>query len=342
MNKSQSADVPLVIGHRGSCGYRPENTLISFTLAVELGADFVEMDVVPSADGTLVVRHDADLSHSTDIADRPEFANRRKTVTIDGQENTGWFSEDFTVAEIQTLRAVERNPRVRRHSARYDGQQVPTFAETLAWLAKLGEEAGRPIGVYVEAKHPTYYRSLGITVEDLLVGDLAAAGRDHVESPTFVQSFEIDHLHRVATRTDVRLVQLMSSWGGPYDQTAAGDPLSYGEMTTPAGLRRIAEYAVGIGPHKTMVIDGQLAPTGLVEAAHAAGLFVHPYTFRDENAFLPERYQLGDDPSTRGDGAAECEVFLRAGVDGMFTDFVDSAIAARSAFLRTNRVLTSV
>ncbi|GAA1675859.1 glycerophosphodiester phosphodiesterase family protein [Fodinicola feengrottensis] len=339
--------MPLVIGHRGSCGYRPENTLISFALAVELGADFVEMDVVPSADGVLVVRHDADLSDSTDVAARPEFAERRRTATIDGADVDGWFADDFTVAEIRTLRAVERHPDLRRHSARYDGQPVPTFAETLTWLAQLATEAGRPIGVYVEPKHPTYYRSIGKPVEDLLVKDLAAAGRDRADSPTFVQSFEIDPLHRVASMTEVRRVQLMGSGHGPYDRTAAGDPLLYSEMTTPSGLRRIAEYAVGIGPNKEMVLatdrTGQLAGlTGLVPAAHEAGLFVHPYTFRDENKYLAEPYRRGTDPSARGDGAAECEAFLRAGVDGLFTDFVDSAMAARAAWLRPERVLTSV
>ncbi|WP_222854284.1 glycerophosphodiester phosphodiesterase family protein [Fodinicola acaciae] len=326
--------VPLVIGHRGSCGYRPENTLVSFALAVELGADFVEMDVVPTADGTLVVRHDGELSRTTDVQSRPEFANRRRTATVDGRELTGWFTEDFTVAEIRTLRAVERHAGVRRHSARYDGQPVPTFAETLAWLARLADDAGRPIGVYVEPKHPTYYRSIGLAPERPLIADLRAAGRAHRESPTFVQSFEVDSLHRVAELADVRRVQLMDAWGAPADRPST----PYAQMVTPAGLREIAAYAVGIGPDRGMVLNADGSPTPLVEDAHAAGLFVHPYTFRDENAFLAAANRRGDDPSARGDGVAECEAYLRAGVDGVFTDFVDSAIAARSAWLREKRV----
>lgn len=323
-------NTPLVIGHRGSCGYRPENTLISFALAVELGADFVEMDVVPAADGTLVVRHDGELSTTTDVAARPEFADRRRTVTIDGRELTGWFTDDFTVAELKTLRAVERHPGVRRHSARYDGQPVPTFAETLAWLARLTTDAGRPIGLYVEPKHPTYYRSIGFALERSLVADLQVAGRAHRDSPTFVQSFEVDSLHRVAELADVRRVQLMDAWGAPADRP--GSP--YAQLATPAGLRDIATYAVGIGPDRGMVLAADGTPTPLVDDAHAAGLFVHPYTFRDENAFLSATNRRGDDPSARGDGVAECEAFLRAGVDGVFTDFVDSAIAARSSWQR--------
>ncbi|HEU4456984.1 MAG TPA: glycerophosphodiester phosphodiesterase, partial [Longimicrobium sp.] len=298
--------------------------------------DFIEPDLVSTKDGVLVARHENEISGTTDVAGRPDFASRRTTKTIDGGEVEGWFTEDFTLAELKTLRARERLPQLRgtAHDGRYT---IPTLDEVIA-LAKAESAArGREIGIYPETKHPTYFQSIGLALEEPLLAALGRAGWRDASAPVFIQSFETANLRRLREMTGVRLVLLIESAGSPYDFAAAGDPREYDDLLTPAGLAEVAGYADGIGPHKDRVIprdaDGRLgAPTRLVVDAHAAGLVVHPWTFRAENQFLPADLRAGDPadpafPARHGDLAAEVAAFLAAGVDGVFADFPD--VAAR-------------
>jgi glycerophosphoryl diester phosphodiesterase len=330
---------PLVIGHRGASGYRPEHTLASYELAARLGADFIEPDLVSTRDHVLVARHEPEISGTTDVSTRPEFAARRTTKLLDGVPTTGWFTEDFTLAELKTLRAVERLPQVRQHNTLYDGLfQVPTFEDVLDLRVRLSHELGRPIGVYPETKHPTYFRSMGLPLEEPLVAQLRAAGLDHRDAPVFVQSFEATNLRalRAGHRLRASLVFLTSAAGAPF-----GDPTSYAEYLTPAGLRELGGYVDGIGPDKNQIIprraDGSLAePTSLVQDAHAAGLTLHPYTFRAENTFLPTDLRVGADPTGYGKAIDEQTTFLGTGIDGLFTDQADVGVLARALFLATD------
>ncbi|GGK43615.1 glycerophosphoryl diester phosphodiesterase [Pilimelia terevasa] len=323
-----------MIAHRGACGYRPEHTLAGYALAARLGADYLEPDLVATGDGVLVARHEPEISGTTDVARRPQFADRRRTVVLDGVPVTGWFTHDFTLAELRTLRAVERLPRLRQHNTLYDGRfTVPTFVEVLDLRARLSRELRRPVGVYPETKHPTYFRSLGLPLEEPLVAALRRAGLNRPAAPAYVQSFEAANLRRLRRELGLRTptVFLTSAAGGPY-----GDSRSYADYLTPAGLVDLSGYVDGIGPAKDQVIarrpDGTLgAPTGLVAAAHQAGLMVHPYTFRAENEFLPADLRCGADPRDFGRAVAEQVAFLRAGVDGLFTDQPDIAVLARTA-----------
>ncbi len=327
---------PLVIGHRGASGYRPEHTLASYELAARLGADFIEPDLVTTRDHVLVARHEPDITGTTDVAGRPELASRRRTKVIDGATVTGWFTEDFTLAELRTLRAVERLPQVRQHNTLYNGLfRVPTFQEVLDLRARLSRELGREIGVYPETKHPTYFRSIGLPLEDPLVADLRRHGLDRRDAPVFVQSFEAANLCLLRERHGLRArtVFLTSATGTPFN-----DPTPYATYLTAAGLRRVRRFADGIGPDKNQVIprltDGSLGvPTSLVTDAHAAGLVVHPYTFRAENLFLPTNLQVGTDPTGYGKALDEQVAFLRAGVDGVFTDQADIGVLARELHL---------
>jgi glycerophosphoryl diester phosphodiesterase len=336
---------PLVIGHRGASGYRPEHTLAAYELAARLGADFIEPDLCATGDGILVARHEPEIGGTTDVAGRPEFAGRRATKLLDGVPVTGWWTEDFTLAELKTLRAVERLPAVRQENTLYDGRfQVPTFQEVLDLRARLSRELGREVGVYPETKHPTRCRQLGLALEPRLLDALRRNGLNHSGAPVYVQSFETTNLQllrRLGLRT--RVVQLTSAAGAPYDLVAAGDPRSYADLTTPAGLRGIARYADGVGPDKQQVIPwtaaGELGTsTGLVTAAHAAGLVVHPYTFRPENQFLPAALRTGPAGSDYGRLLDELAAYLRAGVDGFFTDTPDLGVLARSEFLARSPV----
>ena len=331
----------LVIGHRGAAGYRPEHTLASYELAARMGADYVEPDLVPTKDGVLVARHENDITGTTDVADHPELADRRTTKTVDGVERTGWFTEDLTLAEVKTLRAKERLPEIREENTLYDGlYQVPTFDEVLALRARLSTELGREIGVYPETKHPTYFDSIGLSPEEPLLASLAAAGLDGADAPVFIQSFEPSNLRELHERgVQVPLVQLLSATGAPYDAVAAGSPITYADAVTPKGLAFIATYAAGIGPDKDQVIprtaDDTLAtPTSLVTDAHAAGLQVHPYTFRDENQFLPAELRTGDgqseDLDDYGRVLEEERLFWATGIDAMFTDQADTAVVSRA------------
>ena len=334
---------PIVIGHRGACGYRPEHTLASYSLAIDLGADFVEPDLVSTADGVLVARHENDISRTTDVSTRPEYAARRTTKVVDGRELTGWFTEDFTLAELRTLRAVERIPQVRQGNTLYDGRfAIPTLEEILELARTKSESTGRTIGVYAETKHPTYFAGLGLSLTDPLVAALEASGYDGPADPVFLQSFEVGNLADLSRRTGVRLVQLLCKAGQPYDLTAAGDPRSYADLQTPAELARLATYATGIGPAKELVLprtgrNTLGAPTRLVADAHAAGLLVHCYTFRNENCFLPADLRLGRRDGNYGDALAEYAAFLSAGVDGVFSDNPDTARLARDEHVAAGR-----
>ena len=323
----------LVIGHRGASGYRPEHTLASYELAARMGADFIEPDLVATKDHVLVARHEPEIGGTTDVASRPEFAARRRTVVLDGVTTTGWFTHDFTLAELKTLRAVERIPQVRQHNTLYDGRfAIPTFEEILDLRKRLSRELDREIGVYPETKHPTYFRRLGLDLETPLVRALRRNGLDRRDAKVFVQSFEAVNLRSLHDEHKLRapLVFLTSAAGNPFD-----DPTSYAEYLTPAGLRQLARYADGIGPEKGQVIprdaDGTLGtPTSLVADAHAAGLTVHPYTFRAENQFLPAEFRVGTDPAAYGRAIDEQVAFLRTGIDGLFTDQPDIGVLARS------------
>lgn len=315
---------PLVIAHRGASGHRPEHTLEAYRLAIELGADYIEPDLVITRDGVLVARHENELSDTTDVAARPEFAARRTKKRIDGAEVTGWFSEDFTLAELKTLRARERLPELRPGNTAWDGRfTVPTFEEVLDLAAAESRRLGRTIGVYPETKHPSYFRALGLPLEEPLVAALAARGFTGPDAPVFIQSFEVGNLRRLRGLTGVRLIQLVAPRGAPPDLAAAGDPRTYADLVTPAGLREVAGYAAGLGVHKDLVLPHDAgrqlqAATSLVADAHATGLPVHVWTFRDENAFLPADFQ--DNP------AGELRAFLALGVDGVFTDFPGTAV----------------
>ncbi|WP_369254767.1 glycerophosphodiester phosphodiesterase [Geodermatophilus amargosae] len=329
----------LVIGHRGASGHRPEHTLAAYELAARMGADHVECDVVSTSDGVLVCRHENDVSGTTDVADRPEFADRRTTKVIDGVELTGWFTEDFTLEELRTLRAVERLPDVREENTLYDGlYAVPTLEEYLDLRADLSRELRREVGAYIETKHPTYFDSIGLSLEEPLLAALAAAGLDRRDSPVFLQSFETANLRELdAAGVRVPLVQLLSASGAPADLVAAGDPRTYADLSTAAGLAEIATYADGVGPEKNQVIprdaDGALGePTSFVDDAHAVDLLVHPYTFRNENTFLPADLREGAAPDDHGRALEEQLLFWATGIDGMFTDDPDTGVVSRQLF----------
>jgi glycerophosphoryl diester phosphodiesterase len=327
---------PLVIGHRGASGYRPEHTLAAYALAARMGADYIEPDLVSTKDGVLVARHENNITETTDVAARPEFADRRTTKTIDGAQQEGWFTEDFTLAELRTLRAKERLPAIRQRNTLYDGRyRIPTLQEVIDLSRRLARELHRPIGIYPETKHPTYFQSIGLALEPPLVETLERNRLNRAGAKVFVQSFETANLEALAPQLRVPLVQLLDAPAlQPFDIRAAGGTTTYAEMATPEGLARIAEYADGVGPAKDYIVprnpDGSTAgATSFVDDAHAAGLQVHPYTFRNENQFLPLEFRRGEDPNAYGDAFAEYELFFGLGVDGVFSDNPDTAIAAR-------------
>ena len=334
-----------MIGHRGAAGYRPEHTLASYELAARLGADFLEPDLVITKDGVLVCRHEPEIGSTTDVAQHPEFAARKSTKQLDGAAVPGGFTEDFTLAELKTLRAVERIPQVRQHNTLFDGRyQIPTFQELLDLRRRLSTEVGREIGVYPETKHPTYFQQLGLPLERPLVDILRRNRLNNSNAPVFVQSFEVTNLGQLRSlglRTAA--VQLLAATGAPYDTIAAGkDRPTYADLATSDGLRGIAAYAQGIGPDKLQIIpraaNGTLgASTTLVADAHAANLFVHPYTFRAENTFLPVDYQRATLAFDYGRAIDEQVTYLRAGLDGLFTDQADIGVLARVDFLAGGR-----
>lgn len=330
---------PLVIAHRGASGYRPEHTLAAYDLAVGMGADYIEPDLVMTKDGVLVDRHEPEIGGTTDVADRPEFADRKTTKKIDGTSVTGWFVDDFTLEELKTLRAKERLPELRQESSTYDGRfEVPTFEEVLEQREALSRKTGRSIGIIPEIKHSTYLHEEGLDPEAEVTRLVKEHKLNHRKAPLWVQSFELTALkdlrdeHGLKARTTF----LTSSSGGPYDLHEEGT--TYAELTTRESMRDLSRWIDGFGPEKNQVVarnaDGSLGePTPFVEDAHAAGLKVTPYTFRAENEFLPTDYRIGTDPADFGRAIDEVLVFMRAGVDGVFCDQPDICIEARKDYL---------
>ena len=341
--------VPIVIGHRGASGYVPEHTLTSYFIAIQQGADYAEPDLVMTKDGVLVARHENEIGGTTNVAAHPKFARRRRVKRIDGVELEGWFTEDFTLAELKTLRARERIPGVRPANTRFDAQfEIPTFDEILGLIRsldgqrvaaarRLGAPRPQPIGVYPETKHPTYFDRLGLSMDRPLLQTLARHGYEGRKAPVCIQSFEVANLKRLRRKTRLPMVQLIESAGAPFDFVAAEESRTYADLIAPAGLSEIAMYADAIGPSKTLIIprdaEGALgSPTALVANAHAAGLGVHPWTFRAENHFLPPDCRSDADPTHAGDLAAELSAYLATGIDGFFTDQPDIGRRTRDAF----------
>ena len=365
----ERASRPIVIAHRGASGYLPEHTLAGYFLAIQQGADYIEPDLVMTRDGVLVARHENAIAilnedggikeATTDVADRAEFAARKTSKSIDGATITGWFTEDFSLAELKTLRCRERLPALRAGNTRFDGQfEIPTFDEILNMVAAAnaarardasaqGRPAPNPIGIYPETKHPSYFRGIGLPMEDTLVAALHGHGYAPKEvplgdsdraAPIFIQSFEVANLKALRKQTQLPLIQLMDATGAPWDFTVERDPRSYADMTTPAGLAEIATYADGIGVNKSMMIprhaDGSLGvSTNLIKHAHQVGLKVHGWTFRAENHFLPTDFRRGSDPAMHGKLEEEIRAFLALGMDGFFADQSDMGVSARNGFV---------
>jgi glycerophosphoryl diester phosphodiesterase len=312
---------PIIIAHRGASGFRPEHTLASYELAISLGADYIEPDLVSTKDGVLIARHENEISTTTNVAEHPEFVDRQTTKLIDGKSFTGWFTEDFTLEEIKTLKAKERLP-FRDQS--FNGKfSISTFQEIIDLVKVKSEEIDRSIGIYPETKHPSYFAAIGLPLEETLVKILQDNGYNSRTDPIFIQSFEIGNLQKLSKLTDLPLIQLLENSGQPFDLVLNGDRRTYQDLTKPEELAKIAEYAAGIGPAKQMIIpvDSKgklLSPTSLIADAHAAGLLVHPYTFRNESQYLAANYN--HNPET------EYEQFFNLGVDGVFSDFPDTAL----------------
>ncbi|MGE3726159.1 MAG: glycerophosphodiester phosphodiesterase [Candidatus Sericytochromatia bacterium] len=315
--------MPLVIAHRGACGLLPEHTLAAYQQAISEGADFIEPDVVSSKDGVLVVRHENNLAETTDVAQK--FAARKRSKIIDGQRVSGWFSEDFTLKELKTLRAKQRfSFRPQQHNGQHS---IPTLEEVLQLLVQHQKTTGKRIGIYPETKHPSYSRALGLPLEEKLLALLRGYGYASAADPVFIQSFEVGNLQKLNQMTSIRLIQLLDSAGQPADFALRKERRTYRELATPAGLLFISEYADGVGPPKQMLVKTnaakQLLSTGLVEAAHQHGLAVHPWTFRNEATFL--------DPFFGKDPRAEYRFFYQLGVDGVFSEFPALARQMREA-----------
>jgi glycerophosphoryl diester phosphodiesterase len=345
-----AATAPLVIGHRGACGYVPEHTLTSYFIAIQQGADYIEPDLVMTRDAVLIARHENEIGATTNVADHAEFATRRKAKIVDGEAIEGWFTEDFTLPEIKTLRARERIADVRPDNVRFDGQfEIPTFEEILAMARSVQSERGvraqllglpepPQIGVYPETKHPSYFAKLGLPMEEALVAALARWHFEGADAPVFLQSFEVGNLKALRGMTQLPIVQLVEASGQPYDFTMSADRRTYADLMKPAGLAEIAKYAQVIGVNKSLIIprhaDDSLArPTQLITDAHAQGLKVHGWTFRAENVFLPRKLRSSSARARRGNVGAEIGAYLAAGMDGFFTDQPDLGVRARDAFV---------
>jgi glycerophosphoryl diester phosphodiesterase len=321
---------PLVIAHRGASGYRPEHTLEAYALAIEQGADFIEPDLVATKDGHLVARHEPLLDATTDVAHKAEFTKRKTTKHLDGKPVTGYFASDFTLDEIKQLRAIQPNPaRSKEHDGRY---QIPTFEEVLDLIEREARARNRTIGIYPETKHPAFHVSIGLPLEDRLLDALQRRNLDNAEAPVFIQSFESANLQYLRSRTKVRLVQLLADDIVQYDSTgsrvAAVRPLHFGDprgTVLARNLGDIAKYAHAVGPWKRQILRDvggpKLLQTNLIERAHSVGLRVHAYTFRNEPATLAPQYEK--------DPAREYEQFFALGIDGVFSDFPDTALKAR-------------
>ncbi|AMJ63486.1 glycerophosphodiester phosphodiesterase [Bosea sp. PAMC 26642] len=355
-----SGQKPLIVGHRGASGYRPEHTLESYKLAIEQGADFIEPDLVVTKDGVLIARHEPVMSGTTDVANRPEFASRKTTRKLDGVETSDWFAGDFTLAEIKTLRAKQAfADRDQSHNGKYE---IPTFQEIIDLAKSESARLGRTIGIYPETKHPIFHAAIGLPLEDRLLDALKAAGWTEKSSPVIIQSFETANLRYLRGKTQVRLFQLVDAddvdkdggivlaapFDKPYDFVVTGDKRTFKDLVTPEGLKEIATYADGVAPWKPYLISGKqiigadgkpqdlnkdgaiderdrvlLPPTDVVKNAHAVGLLVHSWTFRSEPKRLASDFK--DEP------AAEYKAYLALGIDGLFSDFPDAAVKARDS-----------
>ncbi|BAY17826.1 glycerophosphoryl diester phosphodiesterase [Anabaenopsis circularis NIES-21] len=321
---------PIIIAHRGASGYRPEHTLAAYELAINFGADYIEPDLVSTQDGVLIARHENEISATTNVAKHHEFAQRRTTKIIDGESKTGWFTEDFTLAEIKTLRAKERIPQLRQQNTIYDGLwQIPTLQEIIDLAKNYSKKLGRNIGIYPETKHPTYFRSINLSLEEPLLNTLRANGYHEKNAPIFIQSFEVSNLRYLAQTTNLPLVQLINLTGQPYDFVVSGDIRTYTDLVTKSGLSEIAQYAQAIGIHKDILVPRDnknklRSPTSVLQNAHAVGLKVHIWTFRNEDSFLPLDFP--------GNPQGEYELFFSLGVDGVFSDFSDTALSVRDRF----------
>ncbi len=326
---------PLVIAHRGCSGERPEETRLAYELAIDEGADFIEPDLVPTKDGHLVARHENEIATTTDVASHPEFAARKASKMIDGETVTGWFTEDFTLAELKTLRCRERLPKLRPGSAKYDGlSPILTYQEVIDIANAGSRRTGRTIGTYPEMKHPTYFAGIGLPLEQRLAHMLKINGLDSRTAPVFVQCFEVGALKTFSRLCAAPRVQLMDDEGAPADQPH----LTYAAMASEDGLKTVRLYADAIGPNQDMVLDFKAKPkpvaTALVANAHAAGLAVHSWTARKENVFLPRSLQIGDPASPGFEGrAGDIGFLIRAlyetGIDGVFSDYSGIAFAVR-------------
>ncbi len=337
------ASCPLIIAHRGASGHRPEHTVAAYELAIAQGADFLEVDVVSTRDGMLVARHENELSETTDVASRPEFAERKASKLIDGARRSGWFVEDFSLEELKRLRAIERIPMVRPQNQAFDRLfAVPTLQEVIDLVRQEGRAIGKHIGLYLETKHPTYFRSIGLPLEDLLVGVLGRNDYRTAADPVFLESFEPGSLRRLRTLTGLRLVQLLGSRDErPYDFVVQGDSRTTQDLLTPAGLTEIAQYASVLGMTKEwfQLSDeaGSAEASAFIRDVHQRGLHVHVWTFRNENHFLPEDLRVGDRgnvefPRQWGDAPAEYQRYFRLGIDGVFSDFPATARQALTEY----------
>jgi glycerophosphoryl diester phosphodiesterase len=354
-----NGQMPLVIGHRGASGYLPEHTLEAYQLAIEMGADYIEPDVVATKDGVLIARHEPNLIATTDVSSRTEFASRKRTMNVDGVDEEGFFASDFTLEEIKTLRAVQAfGERPQMFNGKY---QIPTLEEVIALAKAESEKRKRVIGIYPETKHPTYHEKLNLKLEDRLLAVLEKAGWNNAQAPVFIQSFEQSNLMELNKKTNVRLVQLLDAddvaldgtitfaapYDRPYDWVAKGDKRTFGDLLTKAGLAEIKTYADGVGPWKRYIVsvkgedknnDGKaddvngdgavndadksvVINRALILEAHRQGLLVHTWTFRNEKRRLAANY--------RGDAANEYKQFYNLGIDGVFSDFPDTAVRAR-------------
>jgi glycerophosphoryl diester phosphodiesterase len=361
--RRRADNAPLVIGHRGGAnGYLPEHTLEAYALGIALGADYIEPDLVATKDGHLIARHEPNLIDTTNVKELPQFAGRRKTVMVDGIATDGFFASDFTLAEIRQLRAVQSFP---ERDQGFNGKfQIPTLVEVIELAKRKSREEGRRIGIYPETKHPTYHQSINLPLEDRLLGVLSAAGWNHRNAPVFIQSFETANLRYLRGKTSVRLIQLVDAndvkpdgsldfskpYDKPYDWVVSNRAGLFSDLVTPRGLQEVKGYADGIGPWKPYLIssacktvqngacadvtgDGVvderdrvlLPPTDVIANAHRLGLLVHPYTFRSEQKRLTGSFG--------GNPVNEYLAFYEAGVDGLFSDFADTAVAARAMFL---------
>ncbi len=317
-------NLPIIIAHRGASGYRPEHTLAAYELAIDMGANFIEPDLVITKDGVLIARHENEISETTNVSIHLEFANRKITKLIDGELKCGWFSEDFTLAEIKTLRAKERIPKIRPHNTSYDGlYEIPTLQEIIDLAQRKTVEIGRKIGIYPETKHPTYFRSLNLALEEPLLKILSINGYKGKNSPVFIQSFEVGNLQYLSEQTDLPLVQLLNDKGQPYDFILQGDARQYHDLVKLEELNKIANYAQAIGINKNLLVPRDISrkllqPNNLIENVHIAGLLIHVWTFRNEDDFLPLDFQ--------GNPQAEYQLFFDLGIDGVFSDNPDLAV----------------